>query len=172
LTPANFKSKARAPGLGQGGIPRRCKQPDLGRPCTCAMGNVSRFIEPVVLRILREKKGSYGYEIADCLAQYALTDATIEGAALYRTLRALEANRYVSSKWEAGSGPARRKYALTRRGMAHLREWTHLLETLGAAMIEFARSIEFRGEAATGGNKDSMPPAARLPLIPNRQSRK
>jgi hypothetical protein len=43
------------------------------------MGNVSRFIEPVVLRILKEKETSYGYEIAECLAQYALTDATIEG---------------------------------------------------------------------------------------------
>ena len=46
------------------------------------MGNVSRFVEPVVLRILKEKKKSYGYEIAEFLTQYALTDATIEGAAL------------------------------------------------------------------------------------------
>ncbi len=72
------------------------------------MGNVSRFIEPVVLRILNDKKRSYGYVIAECLTQYALTDATIEGAALYRTLRTLEANGYVSSTWEAGDGPARR----------------------------------------------------------------
>ena len=43
---------------------RCCKQPGCGRPCTCAMGNVSRFIEPVVLRILNERKQSYGYEIA------------------------------------------------------------------------------------------------------------
>ncbi len=116
-----------------------CKQPGRGRPCTCAMGNVSRFIEPVVLRILKEKKQSYGYEIAACLPQYALTDATIEGAALYRTLRALEANGYVSSSWEAGAGPARRNYSLTRAGEAHLREWNRLLETLGQAMIDFAR---------------------------------
>jgi DNA-binding PadR family transcriptional regulator len=103
------------------------------------MGNVSRFIEPVVLRILKEKKRSYGYEIAECLAQYALTDATIEGAALYRTLRTLEANGYVSSKWEAGDGPARRNYSLTPSGHVHLRDWSHLLESLGQAMIEFAR---------------------------------
>lgn len=103
------------------------------------MGNVSRFIEPVVLRILKEKKQSYGYQIAECLPQYALTDATIEGAALYRTLRALEANGYVSSSWDAGAGPARRNYSLTRAGEAHLDEWNHLLETLGEAMIEFAR---------------------------------
>ncbi|MDR3751180.1 MAG: helix-turn-helix transcriptional regulator [Terracidiphilus sp.] len=103
------------------------------------MGNVSRFIEPVVLRILKEKKKSYGYEIAECLSRYALTDATIEGAALYRTLRALEANGHVCSTWDAGEGPARRNYSLTQSGHVHLREWASLLEALGNAMIEFAR---------------------------------
>ena len=102
------------------------------------MGNVSRFIEPVVLRILKQKRRSYGYEIADCLGEYALTDATIEGAALYRTLRTLEANGHVRSKWEAGTGPARRSYALTPRGEKHLQEWSQLLKELGAAMIRFA----------------------------------
>jgi DNA-binding PadR family transcriptional regulator len=106
------------------------------------MGNVSRFIEPVVLRVLKEKKKSYGYEIAECLAQYALTDATIEGAALYRTLRTLEANGYVSSTWDAGDGPARRNYSLTPSGNVHLRDWAYLLETLGKAMIEFSRETK------------------------------
>jgi DNA-binding PadR family transcriptional regulator len=103
------------------------------------MGNVSRFIEPVVLRILQEKRRSYGYEIAECLARYALTDATIESAALYRTLRTLEANGHVSSTWESGDGPARRNYSLTRSGHAHLLDWSILLESLGKAMVEFAR---------------------------------
>jgi len=123
---------------------RGCRRPDAGRPCTCAMGNVSRFIEPVVLRILKEKKKSYGYEIAECLAQYALTDATIEGAALYRTLRTLEANGHVASTWEAGDGPARRNYSLTRSGEEHLREWIELLKALGQAMSEFASEAEGR----------------------------
>lgn len=118
---------------------RRCMRPGLGRPCTCAMGNVSRFIEPVVLRILKEKTRSYGYEIAELLARYALTDATIEGAALYRTLRTLEDNGYVASTWESGEGPARRIYSLTRMGHVHLREWSHLLKDLGEAMVRFSR---------------------------------
>lgn len=137
--PADSGSKLiQHPALRPGGF-RCCKQPGLGRPCTCAMGNVSRFIEPVVLRILHEKKKSYGYEIAECLGQYALTDATIEGAALYRTLRTLEANGYVSSTWEHGDGPARRNYSLTASGVAHLCDWSNLLGALGKAMIEFAR---------------------------------
>jgi len=127
-----------------------CKHRDLGRPCTCAMGNVSRFIEPVVLRILKEKKKSYGYEIAECLGQYALTDATIEGAALYRTLRTLETNGHVVSTWEAGGGPARRNYSLTLSGEAHLREWVELLKTLGQAMIEFAREAKSKRRDGSG----------------------
>ncbi len=137
--PANLDSNTQTNIAQQATRRRCCKQPGLGRPCTCAMGNVSRFIEPVVLRILKEKKQSYGYEIAECLAQYALTDATIEGAALYRTLRTLEANGYVSSTWEAGDGPARRNYSLTKSGGEHLRDWTNLLDALGKAMMEFAR---------------------------------
>ena len=139
LMPARFHRKARTVNSSRQYGRRCCKQPGCGRPCTCAMGNVSRFIEPVVLRILKEKKRSYGYEIAECLTHYALTDATIEGAALYRTLRTLEANGYVSSTWEAGDGPARRNYSLTRTGHLHLRDWNDLLETLGKAMIDFAR---------------------------------
>jgi DNA-binding PadR family transcriptional regulator len=108
------------------------------------MGNVSRFIEPVVLRILKEKKKSYGYEIAECLIQYALTDATIEGAALYRTLRTLEGNGYVSSTWDVGDGPARRNYSLTRAGHTHLRDWAHLLQALGREMIAFHREVKAR----------------------------
>jgi DNA-binding PadR family transcriptional regulator len=129
--------------------PRCCKQPDCERPCACAMGNVSRFIEPVVLRILHEKKSSYGYEIAACLPEYALTDATIEGAALYRTLRTLEANGHVRSTWEAGEGPARRNYLLTSSGKTHLRKWAQLLKDLGKEMVEFAHDIE-KGESPAG----------------------
>lgn len=137
--PANRKPGGQAQRCPRDTGTRCCKQPGCGRPCTCAMGNVSRFIEPVVLRILSEKTRSYGYEIAECLPQYALTDATIEGAALYRTLRTLEANGYVSSSWDAGAGPARRNYSLTRSGKTHLREWVDLLTALGRAMTEFAR---------------------------------
>jgi DNA-binding PadR family transcriptional regulator len=127
------------------------------------MGNVSRFIEPVVLRILKEKKRSYGYEIAESIAQYALTDATIEGAALYRTLRTLEANGYVSSKWEAGDGPARRNYSLTPSGHVHLRDWSHLLESLGQAMIEFAS--ETKHSTAQKMSNDSRPNRRKLKVV-------
>ncbi len=107
------------------------------------MGNVYRFVEPVVLLMLSEKGQSYGYDLAGSLQHYALTDAAIEGAALYRTLRRLEANGYVKSDWDVqGSGPARRVYLLTTDGERHLREWGEVLDRLARAMGRFVRKVQ------------------------------
>lgn len=116
-----------------------CARHGRRHPCTCAMGNVYRFIEPVLLLMLKEKVRSYGYDLSEDLAKYALTDAQIERAALYRTLRTLEENGYVKSSWDVvGTGPARRVYSLTRDGHQHLREWAQIMERLGNAMKRFA----------------------------------
>jgi DNA-binding PadR family transcriptional regulator len=50
------------------------------------MGNLYRFVEPVLLFLLSRNDRPYGYELANELRQYALTDAEIEVSALYRTL--------------------------------------------------------------------------------------
>jgi PadR family transcriptional regulator, regulatory protein PadR len=119
-----------------------CKRHGKGHPCACAMGNIYRFIEPVLLLMLQEKKTSYGYDLSTGLAEYALTDAEIERAALYRTLRRLEENGYVISVWDSEhAGPARRIYSLTQAGQEHLREWREVLERLGGAMLDFAKKV-------------------------------
>ena len=116
-------------------------------PCTCAMGNLYRFVEPVLLLLLEKKGRSYGYELASELREYALTDAEVEVAALYKTLRQLEKNDCVSSKWEMdGSGPARRVYALTPRGREHLGEWVTVLDHMSKAMSRFVRSAQGRAK--------------------------
>lgn len=123
-------------------------------PCTCAMGNVYRFVEPVVLLMLKEKGRSYGYDLVSNLANYALTDAQIEGAALYRTLRRLEENRYVVSSWETrNGGPARRVYTLTKAGEQHLSEWGEVLGNLGSAMSRFAKRLNHNGAARAGSRR-------------------
>jgi DNA-binding PadR family transcriptional regulator len=104
------------------------------------MGNLYRFVEPVVLLMLKEKGRSYGYDLAGAMADHALTDAEIERAALYRTLRRLEANGNVESEWETdSSGPARRVYRLTPAGERHLQEWAAVLEQVSRAMGRFVR---------------------------------
>jgi DNA-binding PadR family transcriptional regulator len=104
------------------------------------MGNLYRFIEPVVLHLLRMNERSCGYSLCAELQNHALTDNQIEKAALYRTLRQLEKNGKVVSAWETGEGgPARRVYRITKDGEAHLQEWAEVLEKLAKSMTRFVR---------------------------------
>ena len=102
------------------------------------MGHLYRFVEPVLLLMLKEKGRSYGYDLSSDLSRHAFTDAEIERAVLYRTLRRLEANGYVTSDWDVKEpGPARRVYSLTREGKEHLREWADVLTNVARAMNRF-----------------------------------
>jgi len=104
------------------------------------MGNLYRFVEPVVLLMLQKKGRSCGYDLCAELQEHALTDAEIDKAALYRTLRQLEKNGNVKSAWETGEGgPARRVYRLTKQGEEHLGEWAIVLEHLSKSMTRFVR---------------------------------
>lgn len=112
-------------------------------PCTCAMGNLYRFVEPVVLLLLKKKGRSYGYDLSTDVAKFALTDAEIERAALYRTLRNLEQNGNVKSEWDTDAGgPARRVYRLTPNGERHLEEWAEVLTHVSKSMARFVKEVE------------------------------
>ena len=129
---------------------RKCCRHRQDYPCTCAMGNLYRFVEPVVLLLLKKKGRSYGYDLGNELQEHAVTDAEIERGALYRTLRNLEANGNVVSEWETEmSGPARRVYKLTRKGESHLKEWASVLDHVAKSMTRFvAETRELVGETS------------------------
>jgi DNA-binding PadR family transcriptional regulator len=122
-------------------MPRKiCVRHGKEYPCSCGMGNLYRFVEPVVLLLLQAKGRSCGYTLCSELHEHALTDAEIDKAALYRTLRQLEANGNVKSAWEEGQGgPARRVYTLTKDGEQHLEEWIAVLDNLSKSMTRFVR---------------------------------
>jgi len=122
-------------------MPRRlCKRHGRDYPCTCAMGNLYRFVEPVVLLLLKKKKRSYGYDLSGDFQAHALTDAEIERAALYRMLRRLEMNGNVVSEWDVDKGgPARHVYKLTAKGEQHLEEWVSVLDHVSKSMARFVR---------------------------------
>jgi PadR family transcriptional regulator len=122
---------------------RRCRRHGRDYPCTCAMGNLSRFVEPVVLLLLRKKGNSYGYDLLAALQGHALTDAEIEGAALYRTLRQLERNGNVRSGWDVRhGGAARHIYRLTPNGKRHLQEWASVLDHVSKSMGRFVSEVK------------------------------
>lgn len=119
-----------------------CPQHGAERPCTCAMGRLYRFVEPIILFLLKKRGSAYGYELVDELNVHALTDSTIERGAVYRTLRTLEENGNVVSDWDvSGSGPARRQYHLTAAGEVHLEEWAEVLTNLSRSMAHFVEEV-------------------------------
>ena len=121
----------------------KCAKHNGQFPCTCAMGHLYRFIEPVLLLMIRERGQTYGYNLSNELEKYAFTDAEIERAALYRTLKVLESNGFVVSEWDVeGSGPARKLYSLTKEGELHLRQWAQVLNKVGKSMSQFVRKVE------------------------------
>ena len=124
-------------------MPRgECRRHGPGRICTCAMGNLYRFVEPVLLYLLKRDGPSHGYELAGALQEHALTDSKIERAALYRTLHQLESAGYVTSTWDVNrSGPARHIYQIAPSGEAHLQEWLVVLDKLAETMRRFVEDI-------------------------------
>jgi poly-beta-hydroxybutyrate-responsive repressor len=86
---------------------------------------VERFVEPALLFELRAGS-SHGYELADRLSDNAGLE--VDYGNLYRLLRHLEAEGFVSSAWDEDSpGPAKRTYQLTGSGRALLDAWANAL---------------------------------------------
>lgn len=83
------------------------------------------FMTPWVLLVLKQWN-LHGYLILQQLNQMGFAD--VDHATLYRELRRLEKEGFVSSEWETtGSGPARRVYRITSTGEEMLRGWTEVV---------------------------------------------
>jgi len=84
------------------------------------------WLVPVILLSLREWN-SYGYELMERTAAFGFE--AMNPGTLYRTLRQMEKNGVVKSKWETSKGgPARRVYSITDAGEAYLDFWADALE--------------------------------------------
>jgi PadR family transcriptional regulator, regulatory protein PadR len=76
------------------------------------------FLRPCVLLLLREEP-AHGYDLLERLRPLGFVRD--DPGRLYRTLRALEDEGLVRSAWERSeSGPDRRIYELTRKGVEEL----------------------------------------------------
>jgi PadR family transcriptional regulator, regulatory protein PadR len=84
------------------------------------------WLVPVILLSLREWN-SYGYELMERTAAFGFE--AMNPGTLYRTLRQMEKEGVVESKWETSKGgPARRMYTITDAGEAYLDFWAQALE--------------------------------------------
>jgi PadR family transcriptional regulator, regulatory protein PadR len=105
---------------------------------------VERFAEPALLLLLAERP-THGYELLDRLPAL-LGDERVDVGNLYRFLRALEEEGFVTSEWSADlPGPAKRTYALTDDGRALLESWTAALGELRGALDGFLTRTTAKG---------------------------
>ena len=93
------------------------------------------WLMPMMLLSLQEWN-SYGYELMERTAAFGFQ--TMNPGTMYRTLRQLEKNGHVKSKWEtSGAGPARRMYSITDTGEAYLALWATSLKQFQQTMDAF-----------------------------------
>ncbi len=77
------------------------------------------------LLLLLDGNATYGYELQRALERHRVA---IDSSAVYRTLRRLERNAWVESRWmPARAGPPRRLYRLTAQGRRMLAETAGLI---------------------------------------------
>lgn len=109
--------------------------------CKCD-GHHSRFIEPRILLILG-KKESYGYELLEHLNNASSFGSVVDPGAVYRTLRQMETEGMVKSKWDTKSaGPARRIYRITKDGEERLYSWIVSLKQRKTAIEKLLKVYE------------------------------
>jgi len=84
---------------------------------------MSRFLVPALLLLLAEEP-SHGYELTERYSKLGFTDAESDPGAIYRTLKLLESESFIKSKWETKeNGPAKKIYSITPEGLEILSGW-------------------------------------------------
>jgi len=130
-------------GADGGCRPRRCCESGDGTRRGAATGKGS-FVEPALLAALSVSEG-HGYDLARAIEEMTSGEVVPDAGGLYRILRRLEQDGFVTSEWQEGdSGPQRRSYRITADGRALLAHWmVHLEErrrTLDV-LIDVVRSV-------------------------------
>jgi PadR family transcriptional regulator PadR len=103
---------------------------------------VERFVEPAVLLLLRDGP-KHGYELLDLIPEVAGGEGAVDIGNLYRLLRTLEDEGFVSSEWQAElPGPAKRTYRLTPAGRQLLDRWAEALRRMSGVTKAFIKRYE------------------------------
>jgi len=89
---------------------------------------LEKLTQPAILLLLAGSP-AHGYDLIQKLHQLDFIESDPDTATVYRTLRRLEQEGLVVSRWEHGEfGPARRQYRLTAGGLNALDDWAVVLK--------------------------------------------
>lgn len=107
-------------------------------------GRIERFQVAALLLLLRERK-AHGYHLLERLPELT-GEERVDVGNLYRALRALEEQGFVSSEWDdTVPGPAKRTYELTDAGAEALGRWAASLSETRDRIDRFLKRHEERG---------------------------
>lgn len=92
--------------------------------CACTGSNMPKFIQPAILAILSAGP-AHGYVIVRALEESGLFGKVPPDATgVYRVLKTMESDGSLVSAWDTSeSGPARKSYTITARGVKCLENW-------------------------------------------------
>lgn len=91
--------------------------------CRRRGGGGGALVEPAALAALLYADG-YGYDMRRTILEMTDGHIEVDVGGLYRSLRRLEEEGAVVSRWcEEGVGPRRREYELTEQGMELAEQW-------------------------------------------------
>jgi PadR family transcriptional regulator PadR len=100
-----------------------------------AVNPSKNFVLPFILLLL-SRVSLHGYELNHRLQAFGFK--TIDQGNLYRQLRQLEKDELVSSVWDTnGSGPAKRRYSITKAGITYLNGYANQLESYQSLLDQF-----------------------------------
>ena len=90
--------------------------------CCLSGGTQEKFLEPCLLLLLK-KEQDHGYNLLERLNRYGFNNRGPDSGALYRILRRMEEQGFLTSHWKEGdSGPLKRVYRITGEGEILLSE--------------------------------------------------
>jgi DNA-binding PadR family transcriptional regulator len=108
-----------------------------------------RWIEPFVLLLIAEGP-IHGYSVISQLNKLGLNADGVDVGMVYRTLRELDAEGLVRTKWGLEEGPPKREYQLTADGQARLDEWVAVMIERRRLIRSFLERRRRIGRAETG----------------------
>ena len=110
--------------------------------CSCSGKSLNRLLQPAVMAVLA-KEAVHGYLISQRLRQMTMFSAQPpHPTGIYRLLKSMENAGLVVSTWDLGdTGPAKRRYRLTRQGKNCLATWIQTLEEYEQAVAELLATL-------------------------------
>lgn len=103
-----------------------------------------------VLTLIKEKE-TYGYEIVQNIRKRTMGELVMEEGTLYPSLKRMEQNNWVTSRWERVGDKIRKYYSLTPQGELKLGEMVSFWNKLVSPLVTTIRSIvEIKKGSANG----------------------